>query len=270
MIKEMYYKFILAAVSDLANNVEMLKERKDIFESYDIDLTLKDELDGVPKKLSVTPGNPPRVKSWEDLNHDRENYNKELDGAILSSCKIRTSYVYSGFKISYNGILLPFLIKKSKFVLFFRAYYGVVKFKNRRYVKALLERAKVLDFIIGAEDESGKRGVPVGVLATQIYGYNLSRKDEFGYLYRKLNRILDSLVDSGELTKKDGLIYSTTGKAVKSLYEWRNQKLLERRQKKHEIAIIVLTFILAISSVFQVYLSGGFEEVWEGFLFFCK
>lgn len=268
MVKEMYRKFMLAAVSDLANSVEVPDGGSGFSESYYVDLIPKEELDDIPKKLSVIPGNPPRVKSWKDINHDQEDYNQPLGKDILKLCKVRTIYVYSGFRISYDGVFWPFLIKKTGIVFFLKIYFAVVRYRNRRFVKVLLERRKIIELIIDMEDERGQKGVAIGLLATQMYGYSLSRQEEFSFLYRKLNRILDSLDDSGELNRKDGLVYETTGKAINSLLEWKKQELLEKRQSKHEQIIVSLTSILALASVLQVYFSGGFEKVWCGVVSF--
>ncbi|KAA8984361.1 hypothetical protein [Halospina sp. K52047b] len=126
-------------------------------------------------------------------------------------------------------------------------------------VKSINNRVAVLDAAIELEDQkrpSPFRDISYLEIQTRVQGRHhvflpsSRRRSEMN----KLVRVLESLVESGELKNgKNALSYKTTGKAITSSLTWHEELSRASSEAKRERILILVTFVIAVSAVLQAY-----------------
>jgi len=130
-------------------------------------------------------------------------------------------------------------------------------------VKSINNRVAVLDAVIELEDQKRPgRFLNTHYLEVQnrvhgrqhVFLPSSRRRSELN----KLVRVLDSLVESGELKNGDKtLTYRTTGKAIASSLNWHEELSRASSEAKRERTLILVTFVIAISACVQAYSAFG-------------
>jgi hypothetical protein len=178
----------------------------------------------------------------------------EIAFSEIDKYQLRVKHYYGLSTIAYHGIYTLAWHHYTKIVYLklhlFRLFYAIDNFFFKKKKLVTKKRMDLLRFLIEDHLNSDHKGFDILDLMTKLYTIKWvshpSAKDQ----KEKLRIYLDSLVESGDLTKSD-LRYHVTGKAVWTIERFEEEVRRHAEMAKLQRRIIYLTLILIFVGLVQ-------------------
>lgn len=190
-------------------------------------------------------------------NEDARTHNlrRELDLNQLEKLNFEISHYHGLVTHSYNtkGMFLRYEVTKFYKVVSFYVLskYTIPKFIHSNKPLKKPDRITILETLDRMTEDSPHRELTSMTVTNQLYGMwsilNSKRKSRMD----RVQRILESLVESGELRAKDSFTFIAKGRLLVTLEHLKEEKARQHRVDSNARWITVLTFILVITALFQ-------------------
>ncbi len=251
-----YWVYLVETVSEEEKTI-----RRDIEADFEAEIIGPEKhrkllLDSVKgKKVYVRP-----LKESENAP-DKPSF--ELTPEMVKRFTFEIRHFYKETESEYDNPVWAALERLTKWT-----YLNLLKFRYKRWsanknIAMLENRIIVLEKIIELEDVDRIKGASAHYLATQIYGPIFSeaggkRKVQ---VFSRVNRIIESLLHTEEL-EKNGDSYKATGKALATLFNYKEQIQRHREAKRRDQLMLAATIVIAFSAAFQ---AGYMLQDWPSF-----
>ena len=217
-------------------------------------------------KVGVGSGGWVTIQLTKDAEDDPENRVIRLTSSWMAEAEFEVTHYFRGLYFPYTTPRDAAKVRRRKLHvakwLWARFKRSIVERKATLLIKSISERKTVLDAVMEVEDKTAGKifsSANCFEVHSRLHGKQLEqlpasrRFEEFN----RLARILDSLVESGELKKKrDPLTYESAPKAIASSIEWGKDIDRVRHQERREMAMVLITLIIALATV------GDFALTW--------
>lgn len=171
----------------------------------------------------------------------------------LTRFDFRIRFFFREVEMEYSDPIVAALQRRTKWVYLLLLQHRYQRWSADKSLRLLNERITTIEALIALEDEERCRGAGAVQLATRIHGpaYTLAKGERRLKLFRQIVRILDSLVATGELEKRE-LLYVTTGKATATLFEYKEDKKKHEDSRAMQRLMFGATCVIAFSAVAQL------------------
>jgi hypothetical protein len=195
-------------------------------------------------------------KGIRGKEYDGNSFSKDcvVPFESLSHIDIEILHFYKSSRVSYKKLFDFFIWEKTK--IFYLIIYGhILTYKcsqfiyNRRRL-VTIQRMKILEVLVNNHIEQAGKGIGLIDIITRLYSIKWVGHPDGDQQQNKISLYLDSLVDSGELTK-NGANYHVTLKAISTLEKYEEDDKRNRTQTQLQWMMISLTIILAVTAVIQ-------------------
>jgi hypothetical protein len=172
----------------------------------------------------------------------------------FNAIDIEIVHHYRVSRVSYKGIFDFFIYGKTR-IQYLMIYVHILSYKCSRFIynrKRLvtIQRLEILKALVDNHIEESGKGIDLIEIMTKLYSIRWVEHPDSDSQENKLSLYLDSLVDSGELTK-DRVDYFVTPKAILTLEKYEEDERRHRNQIRLQIMMVILTALLAIMAMIQ-------------------
>jgi hypothetical protein len=189
--------------------------------------------------------------------HDEDGASTEMAITIdelESTGDIEILHVWRGYRISYKG-LADFIIYGKTGIQYLKLGVHRILYKLWRYIynrKRLVTvgRLELLRILVDNHIEQGGKEIGLIDLMTRLYSIAWVEHPDADSQEGKLSLYLDSLVESGELSKNKA-DYFVTAKAILTLQEFEEDERRHRNHVRLQVMMIILTGLLALFTIIQ-------------------
>ncbi|ANP77361.1 hypothetical protein A134_13520 [Vibrio crassostreae 9CS106] len=131
------------------------------------------------------------------------------------------------------------------------AKYRVPKFFHSKKPLKRPNRIKVLETLDRMTEDNPHKELSARAVSDELYGYMSIFNSKRKVRVDRIQRILESLVESGELRAKDSFNFIAKGKLLVTLEHLKEEKAREDRAESNAVWMRRLTVILVITALFQ-------------------
>lgn len=191
---------------------------------------------------------------WND-EQKSHNLRYDLNLKKLETLNFEITHHHGLMTYSYNstGMFLKYEVTGYyKLVSLLTAYrYKIPKIFHRNKPLKRPTRIKVLETLDLMTEDNPYRELRSSAVCNELYGqwsiFNSQRKQRND----RVQRILESLADSGELKKKDSFTFTAQGKLIVTLEHLKEEKAKHDRAENNAIWMRRLTVVLVVTALFQ-------------------
>jgi hypothetical protein len=188
--------------------------------------------------------------------YDGNSFSKDslISFESLNSIDIEIVHHYKLNRILYKGLFDFFIYGKTK-IQYLILYVHILSYKCSQFIynrKRLvtIQRLELLKALVDNHIEKDGKGIGLIDIMTKLYSIRWLEHPDSDSQEKKLSLYLDSLVDSGELTK-DSTDYYVTRKAILTLEKYEEDERRHRNQIRLQIMMVILTGLLALIAMIQ-------------------
>jgi hypothetical protein len=188
--------------------------------------------------------------------YDGNSFSKDthISFKSVSPIDIEIVHHYKLNRVLYKGLFDFFICGKTR-IQYLILYGHILSYKCSQFIynrKRLvtIQRLEILKALVDNNIEQAGEGIGLIEIITKLYSIKWVEHPDSDHQQNKISLYLDSLVDSGELTK-NGADYYVTPKAISTLEKYEEDERRHRNQIKLQLMMIFLTLILALIAIIQ-------------------
>lgn len=209
-----------------------------------------------PVRMVVHPTNENRIHvSRCKVSKEDNPPIQTLTDRIADEARFEIAHYFKDAKLTYSSPITAALFRRLGLT---HVQYWLFTLSNQllaRRIRPIQSRADVLKAILDLHEER-YGDIKFYTVSHRLLGpkkSNVRHQNKLNH-WRQVRNIIDSLIHTGELTKKGnhGSVVPT-GKAYASLMDWHREISREKNQLKREIFVIILTALIAFGTVKQAF-----------------
>jgi hypothetical protein len=188
------------------------------------------------------------------LEADSSIVDAEIDLTNIGTATLKVVHYYGLDEMTYRGIL------GIAFTWAFPLTYLHIHFRrlkdkmaqsvyNRRSLQSI-QRLRVLRFMVDWHIENSHALTSIDVM-TQMHSIRWVLHPHRDAEQKRMELFLESLADSGELTRKDGYRYIATGRALTTIEQSEEEERRHTENSRIQWAMVMLSFVIALLTVVQ-------------------
>jgi hypothetical protein len=131
------------------------------------------------------------------------------------------------------------------------AKYRIPKFFHSKKPLKRPNRIKVLETLDRMTEDNPHKEVSARAVSDELYGFMSIFNSKRKVRVDRIQRILESLVESGELRAKDSFTFTAKGKLLVTLEHLKEEKARQDRADSNARWMAILTLILAVAALLQ-------------------
>jgi hypothetical protein len=210
--------------------------------------------DGTHYLADSVVGNTLNVLAW---NEGGQEHNEQVELSLdeLSTFEFEIQHYHGLVDHTYYSIR-EFLWYECtgyyKLVSFYAlAKYRIPKFFHSKKPLKRPNRIKVLETLDRMTEDNPHKEVSARAVSDELYGFMSIFNSKRKVRVDRIQRILESLVESGELRAKDSFTFTAKGKLLVTLEHLKEEKARQNRADSNARWMAILTLILAVAALLQ-------------------
>lgn len=193
------------------------------------------------------------IRQLKETDEDPDHKPFELVPNDLAKYQFEIRFFLRETETKYKSPVLAAFHRLTKWAYVKLFSHRYQRWSADRTIKLLQERISVLETITELEDMHGTYGAGAQKLTEELYGPNYVRSSgaQKVRVYRRIKRILNSLVSTGELEEINHG-YRTTGKATATLFEYKESVKRHEDLNRIQVVMVVATVVIAASALIEL------------------